>query len=288
MFPRNVRIWPLPAALAVCAVAATCAGAASHWVRDSQNSRSTRDVAATAPPAPPPAHTASAWRVRQPTPAAEPAPAAAPAPESFAVRRRANLVFLVDASARMNAPDKLPLVQRTMLETVGFLDGSDRVAIVRYAGDARVLLPPTPVSNRGAIMEVINNLAGETGATGSNAGLALAFAQASRSFVAGGINHVLLCTDQGFSLAGAQTSGPAAARDEGDAALARLVRDNRKAGVSLTVLRYGRGVLAREVADRLGHAGASLPPPIADDAQVHHYVRERLLLASEDGAAPRI
>jgi Ca-activated chloride channel family protein len=206
--------------------------------------------------------------------AASPAPAAAPAPDATAERRRANLVFLVDESTRMNAPAKLPLVQRTLLEAVEFLNGSDRVSIVAYGRGARVLLPSTPVSNRAAIIEVVNGLSADAAPATDGAGLELAYAQASRAFVTGGLNHVILCTDRQWK-----------AHDS--AAVARLVRENRRAGVTLTVLGYGGG-LEREAALHLGQAGASVPPPIGDDQQMHRYVRERLLSAGDDAPPPRI
>jgi Mg-chelatase subunit ChlD len=265
MSRRYLRFWPVPAALAVCGIVATCAGTASTWARGSKNLRVSSSPA-------------TAVAATTPTrPAAKAAPAAPPAAAApvTAERRRANLVFVVDASPRMNAPTKLPLVQRTMLETVEFLDARDRVAIVTYGREARVLLPSTPVSNRTAIIQVINGLSAEPAGAAGASGMELAYAQASRAFVTGGINHVLLCTDENWK-----------AHDAG--AFARLVRENRRAGVTLTVLGYGTGALERDTAARLGEAGASVPAPIGDDGQMHRYVRERLLSASDDGAPPRM
>src|SRR4051812_20959909 len=143
MSRRYLRFWPVPAALAVCGIVATCAGTASTWARGSKKLRvssspataiaatsPTRPAPKAAPAAPPPATAPPT----PPRPAAKAAPAAPPAAAApvTAERRRANLVFVVDASPRMNAPTKLPLVQRTMLETVEFLDARDRVAIVTY------------------------------------------------------------------------------------------------------------------------------------------------------------
>src|SRR6266852_286418 len=47
-----------------------------------------------------------------------------------------NLAFLIDVSGSMNAPNRLPLVQKGLSLLVEQLTAQDRVAIVVYAGDA--------------------------------------------------------------------------------------------------------------------------------------------------------
>ena len=83
-----------------------------------------------------------------------------------ATRPRANLVFLIDTSGSMNAPNKLPLVQRSLNMLLDELDERDTVAIVTYAGNAGTALEPTPVSQKERIRAVIDSL----GAGGSTAG----------------------------------------------------------------------------------------------------------------------
>src|SRR5690606_38169808 len=60
-------------------------------------------------------------------------------------RKPANLVFLVDVSGSMGAPNKLPLVQWSLQQLVKKLEPTDRLGIVVYAGRDAVLLEPTPV-----------------------------------------------------------------------------------------------------------------------------------------------
>ena len=54
-----------------------------------------------------------------------------------------NLVFLLDVSGSMNAPNKLPLLKSAMKMLVGELREDDRVAIVVYAGVAGLVLEST-------------------------------------------------------------------------------------------------------------------------------------------------
>src|SRR5262245_43162881 len=70
-------------------------------------------------------------------------------------KRPANLVFLVDVSGSMQSPDKLPLVKQVLTQTLDILEPSDTVSIVTYAGSTGVALPPTPVSQRQRITQVI-------------------------------------------------------------------------------------------------------------------------------------
>ena len=58
-------------------------------------------------------------------------------------RPPANLVFLMDVSGSMGAPDKLPLVKTALSGLAGELGEQDRVSIVVYAGAAGLVLEPT-------------------------------------------------------------------------------------------------------------------------------------------------
>lgn len=144
---------------------------------------------------------------------------------------RANLVFLIDVSGSMDAPDKLPLLQSAFRLLVNKLDANDTVSIVTYAGDAGTVLTPTKVSERQKILAAIDALQ-PGGSTAGEAGIREAYRLAEQSFVAGGINRVMLATDGDFNVG--QT-------DDDD--LERLVEDKRKSGVFLSVLGFGRGNL---------------------------------------------
>src|SRR5262249_9368271 len=54
-----------------------------------------------------------------------------------------NLVFLVDTSGSMDAPNRLPLLKQSLQLLVRQLGRQDRVAIVAYAGSAGLVLPST-------------------------------------------------------------------------------------------------------------------------------------------------
>jgi len=109
-----------------------------------------------------------------------------------------NLVFLIDVSGSMDAPNKLPLLKSAFGLLVNELRPEDHIAIVVYAGAAGVVLPSTPGNKKDLIMNAINNLEAG-GSTAGGAGLRLAYSIASEHFIKGGANRVILATDGEFS-----------------------------------------------------------------------------------------
>ena len=148
----------------------------------------------------------------------------------------ANVVFLIDVSGSMAAPNRLVLVQAAVRRFLHELRPEDRVAIVTYAGDARVALAPTPVARAAEIRTVLTSLQAE-GMTNGSAGLRTAYAVARGGWVVGGVNRVIMCTDGDFNMG--VTS---------EAELTSLVEAEAKAGVGLAVYGFGRG---RQIDPRL-------------------------------------
>lgn len=114
-------------------------------------------------------------------------------------RPRANLVFLIDTSGSMYAPNKLPLVKQSLEMLLDQLDGNDSVAIVTYAGTAGTALEPTPASEKARIKAVIEGL-GAGGSTAGAEGIRQAYALAEQHFDPKGVNRVILTTDGDFNV----------------------------------------------------------------------------------------
>ena len=140
-----------------------------------------------------------------------------------------NLVFLLDVSGSMNAPDKLPLVQQSLSMLTDQLRPQDRVAIVVYAGAAGLVLPSTPGSEKSRIKAALNNLSAG-GSTAGGAGIQLAYATARSNFIPQGNNRVILCTDGDFNVGTSSESD-----------LVKLIEKERISGTYLTVLGFGTG-----------------------------------------------
>lgn len=140
-----------------------------------------------------------------------------------------NLVFLLDVSGSMDDPNKLPLVKESMEMILGELREEDRVAIVVYAGAAGMVLPSTSASQKGKIMQAIDNLSAG-GSTAGGEGIKLAYKIAKENFRKKGNNRIILCTDGDFNVGTASQAG-----------LQTLVEQKRKEGTFLTVLGFGMG-----------------------------------------------
>lgn len=141
-------------------------------------------------------------------------------------RKPANLVFLVDVSGSMGAPNKLPLVQWSLKQLVKKLEPTDRLGIVVYAGRDAVLLEPTPVEDQSRVLDAIYQLKSGGGTNGA-AGIERAYQMAESAYRANGINRVVLCTDGDFNVG---LTG---------SALVSEIEDYRAKGINLSVLGFG-------------------------------------------------
>ena len=146
-----------------------------------------------------------------------------------ATRPRANLVFLIDTSGSMNAPNRLPLVKQSLSMLLTQLDGNDRVAIVTYAGHAGTALEPTAASEKAKILGVIERLDAR-GSTAGAEGIRQAYALAEQNFDANGVNRVILATDGDFNVGITN-------RDE----LKGFIERQRGKGIFLSILGFGMG-----------------------------------------------
>ena len=162
---------------------------------------------------------------------------------SVAALPPANLVFLVDVSGSMDRREGLPLVQATLKLLVEQLRAEDRVSLVVYAGESRVVLESTAGSDKARIRAAIEQLRAG-GSTAGESGIQLAYQQAQRGFLAGGINRILLATDGDFNVGISDFD-----------TLKALAADQRKSGVSLTTLGFGSGNYNERLMEQLADAG---------------------------------
>ena len=160
-------------------------------------------------------------------------------------RGDANLVFLLDVSGSMEAPDKLPLLKRSMSLLLRRLSDRDRVALAVYAGASGLVLPSTPVTdrNRPRIQNALEAL-GAGGPTHGSEGIRLAYQVAQENRIPGGINRVILATDGDFNVG---------ITSEGE--LTRLIEEKAKTGIYLTVLGFGTGNLNDAAMESLADHG---------------------------------
>lgn len=154
-----------------------------------------------------------------------------------------NLVFLIDVSGSMQPENRLPLVKASLKLLVDQLREQDHVAIVVYAGAAGLVLPSTNGMHKEKIMAAIDKLEAG-GSTAGGAGIKLAYNVAKEQFKKGGNNRVILCTDGDFNVGMSS-----------DDAMEKLIEEERKSGVFLTVLGYGMGNYKDNKMQKLANKG---------------------------------
>jgi len=176
-----------------------------------------------------------------------------------------NLVFLIDVSGSMEDEDKLPLLKSAFRLLVNELRPQDRVALVVYAGNAGVVLPPTPGSQKDSILDAIERLEAG-GSTAGGDGIRLAYDVAKQSFMPNGNNRVILATDGDFNVGVSS-----------DAELVQLIEQRREQGTFLTVLGFGTGNVKDSKMEKLADKGNG------NYAYVDNLMEARKVLVTEMG-----
>lgn len=108
-----------------------------------------------------------------------------------------NVVFLIDLSGSMKAPNKLPLLKKSIAQLLKPIRPVDKISIVTYAETVQVLLPPTTGADKAAILKQLDSLRAG-GLTAGSEGLERAYNLAAESWIDGGNNQVILATDGVF------------------------------------------------------------------------------------------
>lgn len=145
----------------------------------------------------------------------------------FSEAQASNLVFLLDVSGSMSSDDKLPLLQRSFSMLAENLTSKDRVSIVVYASEERVVLEGAKGSEQKKIIDALNGLEAG-GSTYGSAGIIMAYKLAEKYFIKGGNNRVILATDGDLNV-GLTT------QEE----LEELITKKKESGVYLSVLGFG-------------------------------------------------
>ncbi len=109
-------------------------------------------------------------------------------------RKDANLTFVIDVSGSMGMENRLGLVKKALHLLVEQLRSNDKIGIVVYGTDARVVLPHTSAVNRKHILNAIDALCPE-GVTNVEDGIHKGYELASKNAEKDCINRVILCSD---------------------------------------------------------------------------------------------
>ncbi|MEZ4773994.1 MAG: VWA domain-containing protein [Bacteroidia bacterium] len=120
-------------------------------------------------------------------------------PYSFDGVAENNLILLLDVSASMRKPEKLPLLKDSFKKLLEHMRPEDQISIVVYSGDAEVILDGVSAARQKTISDAIENLRSGGGTKGRMA-LRKAYNIASRNFIGEGNNRIILATDGYFEV----------------------------------------------------------------------------------------
>jgi Ca-activated chloride channel family protein len=179
-------------------------------------------------------------------------------------RKDANLIFVIDVSGSMNREDRLELVKKSLLMLVDQLNRQDKIGIVVYGSNGRVLLEPTSLKKKKRIIRVINSLC-PGGATNAEEGLRLGYKMAEKMFNHNRINRIILCSD---GVANVGRTGP-------DQILKRIKKYANR-GITLSTVGFGMGNYNDILMEKLGNKGNGSYAYVDNLAEAHRIFVDNL------------
>ena len=156
-------------------------------------------------------------------------------------RPSALLTFVVDVSGSMDEENRLGLVKNALGLLLDQLRPDDRVALVVYGSQGRVLLEPT--NDREAIRTAIRHLQPE-GSTNAEEGLRLAYDLTARHLRPGAIHRLILCSD-----------GVANVGRTGAQSILGQIQQHAQQGIELTTVGFGMGNYNDVLMEQLANLG---------------------------------
>ncbi len=111
-----------------------------------------------------------------------------------------NIILVLDISSSMNQHGKLDLLKTSMLELLDMLRPVDRIGLVSFSSNARVIAEPVlaTAENKESIEAIIKGLRA-TGKTNGGLGIRTGYKEAMSHYLGKGNNTIILTTDGAFN-----------------------------------------------------------------------------------------
>lgn len=158
-------------------------------------------------------------------------------------QRGAALTILLDTSGSMEQPDRIGLAVAALRLLLDALDPRDRLALVQFDNQARLVLEHTPVTDKAGILTALESLRCG-GATHLEAGLRKAYDVARQGFTPGAENRVIIISD-GVANLGMESSSD----------LLELVAGQRGQGITCSIFGVGTGAYDDTMLEALADRG---------------------------------
>jgi Ca-activated chloride channel homolog len=181
-------------------------------------------------------------------------------------QKRAVLTFLVDTSGSMKRSDRIGLIKKSLKLLLKQLDENDKVALVQYGTNARLVLEHTKVKDIKIITEAIDSLQCG-GATDMEEGILLAYKVAAAGYINNSENKVLLLSD------GVANIGEGVAES-----ILTKIKPYIKQGITCSIYGFGVGNYDDAMLETLANKGNGIYSYIGN-------IKDAETIFSEDSAA---
>lgn len=155
-----------------------------------------------------------------------------------------NLVFVLDISASMRGPDRLPYMKKVMIDLLNEIRPEDKISIITYNDEIQVLFSNKTSINKKEMIEAINKLEASGTTNGGNA-VKNAYKLGKKLKIKNGNNQILIFTDGGFNGLGSS-----------EKALQRLTAQHHKRNkISFSALTFGTNKYGKDVIEKMVKTG---------------------------------
>ena len=175
------------------------------------------------------------------------------------------LTFVVDNSGSMKEDNRIELVRHALRTLTAQLEEGDRIGIIAFNGEARLVLPLTDCGSKDTILSAIDQLNAD-GSTNAEAGLLLGYELASRALATGGDAHhrVVLLSD-----------GVANVGETDQDEILKKVTGHRLEGIHLNTVGVGMDNHNDVFLEQLANGGDGMCDYVDDARSVHKALVER-------------
>jgi Ca-activated chloride channel family protein len=182
---------------------------------------------------------------------------------SASERKPLSLTFAIDVSGSMKEGQRLELVKHAIRLLVGQLHEGDKVGLVAYSREARMVLPMTDASERGLIESALHPLS-PNGGTNAEAGLKMAYELALTSLDPAAHSRVILLSD-----------GVANIGTTDQDRINQDVTRHREAGIYLNTIGVGMNNHNDVFLEQLANKGDGICDYVDDEAAARRAIVER-------------
>ncbi|MDP6740200.1 MAG: von Willebrand factor type A domain-containing protein [Planctomycetota bacterium] len=182
---------------------------------------------------------------------------------SASERKPLSLTFAIDVSGSMEEGQRLELVKHAIRLLVGQLNEGDKVGLVAYSREARMVLPMTDASERGLIESALHPLS-PNGGTNAEAGLKMAYELALTALDSAAHSRVILLSD-----------GVANIGTTDQDRINRDVTRHRDAGIYLNTIGVGMNNHNDVFLEQLANKGDGICDYVDDEAAARRAIVER-------------